>query len=538
MNLKQDSLESQLETERQRAELYKFKLAKLKRLEEEKAIREALPHLYLHKRYNFQAEFENELSHRYQIICACNQVGKSSSAIQRIIKIATEKETWEKYWPETIKAGLVPAQWWYLYPSMQVATVEFEEKWRPLLPKDEKDPVYGWRLQMGKAGYISHLEFRSGIRVYFKSYEQSVQNLQSGSCYLICCDEELPVNLLPELQMRVNATRGYMFFVFTATLGQNFWKEVVEDRKKWQKEARIWQVSLYDCQKYADGTPSKWTGERIQESIDRCTTEAEVQRRVFGRFVRDEGLMFSTFSRDKHLVPYYRVPDDWMVYAGIDYGSGGMKAHPSSIAFVAINPTKSEARVIRSWRGDHQVTTCKDVVDTYRQMAEGVHRVDYIYYDWAAKDLHTFAQEVGLPFIKADKDRNSGVELINTLFKTNRLLIMHTGSDAQHQDNIPDEFMSGFKLADELSGLAVEVNKKNAKDDLIDALRYAINAAGFDWQVISKHGSDIGGEGHSGSQSFKVLTIDELRAQADKMAKDPANMSIGEEIEFWQSYLD
>ena len=424
---------------------------------------------------------------------------------------------------------------------MEVATVEFEEKWRPLLPKGYENsdhPEYGWKIHLGKGGYVRCLEFKTGVHVYFKSYEQSVQNLQSGSCYLIVCDEELPVHLLPELQMRVNGTRGYMWFVFTATLGQTFWKEVVEDKKKWQKEARVWQVSLYDCQTYADGTASKWTNDRIQETIQRCTSDIEVQRRVLGRFVKDEGLLIPTFSREQHLVPYYRVPDDWMVYVGLDYGSGGNTGHPSSIVFVAINPTKTEGRVIRAWRGDGVVTTCKDVIDKYKQMAEGTHRVDFVFYDWAARDLSTFASQAGFPFNKADKDRKSGIELISTLFKTNRLLIMHTGSDDQFRDNIPDEFLAGFKLADELSSLEVNYNKRYVRDDLFDALRYAINAAGFDWNVINTHGSNLSGEGLLSPKVDKFLTIDELRSQADRLLAEAMDSSVQEEIHFWQSYMD
>jgi hypothetical protein len=539
MQSKQNTLEKQLEAERKKSELLKLKLHKLHMLEEEKKYRDSLPHLYLHKRYQFQSEFEQEKDKRIQILCAANQLGKSSSVIQRVIDLATSKDKWKDYWPETVNKGLNPAQWWYLYPSMDVAGIEFEEKWKPLLPKNQDDPVYGWKKTNARGGSgLKALEFKSGINVYFKSYEQSAQNLQSGSCYLIVCDEELPVHLLPELQMRVNATRGYMWFAFTATIGQPFWEEVVEKRIKWKNEAKIWQVSLYDCQKYADGTPSKWTDERIQETIDRCTSEQEVQRRVLGKFVKDDGLVFATFSRTNHLIPYYRVPDDWIVVAGVDYGSGGNSGHASSIVFVAVNPKRTEARVIRAWRGDGIVTTCRDVIVKLQEMSESVHRLDYIYYDWAAKDLATFASQAGIAINKADKDRKSGIDLLSTLFKTNRLLIMHTGSDAQHAENIPDDQLAGFKLAEELSSLAVTTRKAAAKDDLIDSLRYAVLGAGMDWNMINQYGSNISGEGSLLVGKSQVLTIDEMRAQADKLEKNPNGFGVSEELDFWNSHLE
>lgn len=534
------SLERQLQEEHERAELYKLKLAKLAQLEAEEQKREALPHLYLHKRYRFQDEFEAEVEKRIQIICACNQVGKSSAAIQRVVDLATAKEKWAEYWPDTIEKKQVPAQWWYLYPSMEVATVEFEEKWKPLLPKDKNDPVYGWEIHLGKGGYVRMLAFKSGINVYFKSYEQSAKNLQSGSVYLMVADEELPVHLLPELQMRVNATKGYMIFVFTATLGQNWWKEVVEDKKRWAKEARVWQVSLYDCQWYADGTPSKWTNRAIEETIAKCTTPAEVQRRVFGRFVRDEGLVFASFDRERHMVPYAPVPNNWVVIAGVDYGSGGNKGHPSSIVVIAVNPERTEAKVIRAWRGEGRVTTCKDVVDEYIKIAEGCDKVDYVYYDFSAKDLATFAMAAGLAFTQADKDRTVGIGLVNTLFKTNRLKIMHSGSDAQYEANILDEHLMGHQLADELAALSVDTPKKAARDDLCDALRYAIIAAGFDWDIINQHGENLDAESATRQVKVKVLSIDDLRRDGEKMWAESQMdaMSAEGELEFWQNQLD
>jgi ferredoxin--NADP+ reductase len=51
------SIEKQLELERSRADLYKAKLDKLKVLENERKIRESLPHRFLHPRYAFQEEF-------------------------------------------------------------------------------------------------------------------------------------------------------------------------------------------------------------------------------------------------------------------------------------------------------------------------------------------------------------------------------------------------------------------------------------------------------------------------------------------------
>jgi hypothetical protein len=82
--------------------------------------------------------------------------------------------------------------------------------------------------------------------------------------------------------------------VFTATLGQEFWRLTIEPTEEEQlrglenyPKASKWQVDLEagDCTWYMDGTPSPWSREKVTEAINRCRTETEKARRVNGRFV-------------------------------------------------------------------------------------------------------------------------------------------------------------------------------------------------------------------------------------------------------------
>jgi len=107
-------------------------------------------------------------------------------------------------------------QFWYLYPSKPVINAEFETKWKQFLPKGDmkNDPYYGWKEER-KQGDVVAIHFNSGVHVYFKTYEQNVQNLQTGTCDAIFCDEELPIELYDELTFRISASDGYFHMVFT-----------------------------------------------------------------------------------------------------------------------------------------------------------------------------------------------------------------------------------------------------------------------------------------------------------------------------------
>lgn len=432
-------------------------------------LREGLPFLHGWKWYKWAREFF-ECTNKMSFLCAANQISKSSTQIRKCIDWATNRGKWPELWNHK------PSQFWYLYPTSSQATIEFREKWSQFLPKNEyaDHPVYGWKKEI-KNKEIFAIHFNSGVSIYFKTYSQDAQSLQTGSVDAIFCDEELPVEIYDELVFRVSATDGYFHMVFTATLGQAFWKQVMEpdeNEKPLLPEASKWTVSMYDCQVYDDGTPSHWTEEKILERTNRCKSHNEVLKRIFGRFVVDADRKFEQFSLIEHMKDPHHVPKDWVVYAGVDIGSGGDRGHPSAIVFVAVRPDYRAGRVFLGWRGDGVLTTAGDVLEKYQELKRDF-KISPVaqFYDWASKDFHTIATRSSEPFIPADKDHKRGEDFLNTLFKAKALLIYKT----------PEL----LKLGGELSYLRGDTPKNKAKDDFCDALRYAITRIPWDWEAIA-----------------------------------------------------
>jgi hypothetical protein len=116
---------------------------------------------------------------------------------------------------------------------------------------------------------------------------------------MVSGDEEMPEDYVDELLARVSASDGYFNLAFTATQGFQLWfraMECIGTSEEVFPDAHKQCVSLYDCQIYEDGTPGAWPIERIKAREKSCTTEAEVLRRVHGRFVKDEGRKYANFS--------------------------------------------------------------------------------------------------------------------------------------------------------------------------------------------------------------------------------------------------
>lgn len=437
--------------------------------EQELELAESLPHLYGWKFYSWSRKFF-ESTNRENILCAANQISKSSTQIRKMIHWATCPELWPTLWTRK------PLQFWYLYPTYTVATIEFRKKFVPeFMPrgKMKEHPVYGWKVEH-KNALIVAIHFNSGISCYFKTYAMDAQDLQSGSVDAIFLDEECPEHLLAELQMRLIARQGYFHAVFTPTLGQEMWRCAMEEigkKAETFKGAFKQQVSMFDCLEYDDGTKSNWSIDTINRAIAACKSEAQIQRRVYGKCVSDEGLKYPGFERKKNMTEHKpHPPSGWDIYVGADVGGGGTDNHPSAIVFVAVNPSKTRGVVFKGWRGNDVITTASDVVHKVIELSQGLE-VTKIYYDFSSRDFYTIAQSMGLNVEPAEKSHSIGEQVINVLFRNQWLEIMDSAELEP--------------LAVELTTLKALTPKRFAIDDYVDAMRYAITRVEWDWSHLN-----------------------------------------------------
>jgi hypothetical protein len=434
---------------------YRKKLAELKELEEALEIQQGLPHLYGFPWYTWAKDFFDS-TNKENFLVAANQLSKSATQWRKCIDWATDTTKWQKLWPG-LMPGQKPNNFWYFYPTADVFQAEWETKIEPdYMPrgKFKSHPIYGWEAYFEK-GKIKKIEFNSGVTVYCKTYGQKAKDLQTGSVYALWLDEELGVEFLPELQARLNATDGYFHMVFTATLGQEHWRKCMEPTSKAEEthpNAFKRQVSLYDCLKYADGSRTPWTVAKIKRAEAKCPTENEKLRRIYGRFIKAQGLKYESFSVDRNLSDPHPLPKSWLIYAGIDPGSGGLSGHPAAIVFIAVRPDFREGRVFRAWRGDGIATDNSDILNKYREL-RGSLVVQSVCYDYKDKDFFLVASKQGEPMVKAEKTRNSGEGLLNTLFKNSMLKLQRNDAEID-------------KLVNELCSLSNTEDKRKAHDDL------------------------------------------------------------------------
>jgi phage terminase large subunit-like protein len=396
------------------------------------------------------------------------------------------------------------------------------------------DPKYGWKWIKDGQNYKG-IAFKTGVLMLFKAYSQKAEVLQTASVHYLGCDEELDVDLYDELMFRVAATKGYFSMVFTATKGQDFWRRAMEPREGEEETLKMaWKrtVSAYDCLEYVDGRKSPINLDWIAHMRSLCKNETEVQKRIYGRFIKAEGRVYPAFDMLKHVTKHHTIPEKWLVYAGVDIGSGGAEddenegtvkkpAHPSAIVFVAVSPDFTKGRVFLGWRGDGVKTIAGDVFETYQELVNhNKLSITQAAYDYAAADFGTIAQRNGVYFTKAIKKREDGIGLVNTLFNNGMLFIYDS-----------PELM---KLANELATVDTFTDKRHAKDDFCDALRYCIVQIPWAFEGTES----ITHEGETNSERQLRERREHFEGKSNNPEDEEVDWGVESELEEWNSYFE
>lgn len=515
----------------QDTQLLELKKRQLELAREKQTIMQDLPHLYGWNWYPWAKSFFDS-TNKTNLLCAANQISKSSTQIRKSIHWATETGLWSKLWHRN------PNQFWYLYPSKEVATVEFEKKWIPeFLPKGKKKDCfkYGWKAEYDHK-FIKAIHFNSGVSMYFKTYAQDVKNLQSGSVHAIFCDEELPVELYSELKARLFGTDGYFHMVFTATLNQEFWwlaMEAIGQKSEKLTNAFKLQVSMYDCLKYIDGSATPWSVERIKRVEADCKSEAEILRRVHGRFIKEEGRVYHAFDPTRHYIEPFKIPASWNRYVGADYGSGGPRSetdnHPSSLVYIAVRPDFKFGVVYRGWRGDDVYTTEGDIYEKHKELIETHEHFVLKKYDPNAKDFGTITQRLGDSWTKAENSHAIGEGIINTLYKHDMLKIFDV-------DTLRP-------LGVEMLNVQKSTPKNKRKDDYADGQRYAAVDIPWDFTEIEKEDEEEAAKKNKPKrpetqEEYLARTVEERRSgfYHDRDQGTDWEQSVAAEIDEWNMH--
>jgi hypothetical protein len=167
------------------------------------------------------------------------------------------------------------------------------------------------------------------------------------------------------------------------------------------------------------------------------------------------------------------IPKSWNIFSGVDPGSGGQSGHPAGILFIAVRPDYKEGIAFRAWRGDGIPTANPDILRKYRELKGSLMVMNQVY-DTKDKDFQLVAASQGESFSPANKSRDEGFGLMNSLFKNGMLKIQKGDPEL---DKFVGELMSLPSITDA---------RKKDLDDLSDTARYICMSIPWDFADVTE----------------------------------------------------
>ncbi len=307
-------------------------------------------------------------------------------------------------------------------------------------------------------GILKWILLKNWCEIHVKTYDQGSENLQGWSPDWVWLDEE-PVkeDVFTEILARIRSVESEMLVTMTPlswlTKIYEYFLEQESDEVK--TKSMVVQVSSMD-NPFTDKTWALWL------------TDEEYKLRVIGTFENPTWLVYSSFHRQRHVIPHIEPKefDDWMkYYRSIDFGT----SHPTAVIFLAQDKDDNfyVFDEIREWN-----MSLDEIVTNINKKSKGYEFV-YTIRDSAAKREWLEVERLWLQTTPADKhskwvwdmsNRRTWILYINTLFKNNKLFISDR-CKLLIKELETHYYKEGWKRD-------WEVNKEN--DDLLDALRYAI----------------------------------------------------------------
>jgi PBSX family phage terminase large subunit len=296
-------------------------------------------------------------------------------------------------------------------------------------------------------GIYDKIEFRCGSTIGFKTYDQGRRAWQGPKRDIIWMDEEPPADVLGEARARLIGKDAKMIFTMTPLMGLTV---IHEEFIEYPKPYRAHIVgSTYENKAHL-------TEEYLQTMED--LGEREKRGRLYGEFVRLEGLVYNEFDKRLHVIPHYDPdPKDFIYFGGMDFGAD----HPT--AFVAAGTDlDGNIYVFREYK---EVGGFEDHAKAWKQISHG-YNVRRIFRDPSAKQAEIEFKRAGIRTFAGLNDRSLGISLINSLLKQKKIFI------SDRCVNLIYEFEHHRYKKQKVDSKDGDVVK--ADDDLLDALRYMI----------------------------------------------------------------
>lgn len=158
---------------------------------------------------------------------------------------------------------------------------------------------------------IEKIVLKNGKFIGFKTCEQGRESFQGASLGWVWFDEEPPLDVYQECQMRIIDQKGDMWFTMTPLKGLTWIYSLVYLNERNNPDIDYWMAEWED---------NPWLNKEEIEKLIATMPEEEREARQFGRFTSLCGFAFPELKKEIHIKPIEAVPTWYKRYVSLDYG--------------------------------------------------------------------------------------------------------------------------------------------------------------------------------------------------------------------------
>lgn len=294
---------------------------------------------------------------------------------------------------------------WVVSLSQQVQRDVAQKKILHYLQSEYIDDIImlSGRKDNPKAGIIDQITVKNvfgGTSVIgFKSCDQGREKFQGTSLDFVWFDEEPPKEIYDECRMRVLDKKGDIFGTMTPLKGLTF----VYDEIYLSLDKNVW----YEFMEWAD---NPYLGKKETKALASSMSEQELESRRYGRFMSQEGLVYTEFDENIHVIDPFNVPNEWKDGISIDPGLN----NPLSAHWYAVDYDGNIYVIAEHYEAkrdiDYHAQRIKEISARYDWPTDGKGRVSALIDSAANQRTLASSKSVSELFYERDINVNANVD--------------------------------------------------------------------------------------------------------------------------------
>ena len=226
-----------------------------------------------------------------------NRAGKSTCLVAEALLYCLHRPAYAEL-PEA------PVTVWYVMPSLGM----FIRVIYPILTK-----LLPWGVVQSFPTKPSPIiTFTNGSQLHFLSADMRQRRLQGASVHLVIMDETPDEMSFNELQARTMDTRGRVLLGFLPDQSSGWVDSRLVIPFQTGDRKDVFYVEMPIADEVTDEPLVPWFTKKDIEDFKRKWPDPAIQAaRIYGRRVREAGLIFKSHSAGVHHVPEFQIPSNW-----------------------------------------------------------------------------------------------------------------------------------------------------------------------------------------------------------------------------------